>query len=155
MKVATLDNLRQFKALLMTYINQPNMENEWLQIVYPVGSIYMSMAETSPRILFGFGTWEQIKDTFLLTAGDTYNVGSTGGEAVHALTIDEMPAHTHAFKRHMLDRDDEGINTGESGYGVTNKTIDIYETTTDNTGGSQAHNNMPPYLTVYAWRRVE
>lgn len=68
---------------------------------YPIGSIYTSTKSASPAILFG-GTWVQIKDTFLLTAGDTYNAGATGGAATHthttgdhALTVAQMPAHTH------------------------------------------------------------
>ena len=62
--------------------------------VYPVGSIYMSTTNTNPSIIFG-GTWEQIKDRFLLSAGDTYEAGSMGGEANHTLTINEMPSHSH------------------------------------------------------------
>ena len=50
--------------------------------IYPVGSIYMSVNNTSPSTLFG-GTWEQIKDTFLLSAGNTYTAGNTGGSATH------------------------------------------------------------------------
>lgn len=67
-----------------------------LDLVYPVGSIYMSVASASPAILFG-GTWEQLKDRFLLGAGDTYTAGDTGGSASHTLTTDEMPSHSHTF----------------------------------------------------------
>ena len=59
---------------------------------YPVGAIYISTISTSPASLFG-GTWEQLKDRFLLGAGDTYAAGATGGEAAHALTVNEMPPH--------------------------------------------------------------
>lgn len=69
-----------------------------LKAVYPVGSIYMSMTDTNPNVLFGFGTWEQVKDRFLLSAGDTYKAGNTGGEATHSLTVDEMPSHKHTAK---------------------------------------------------------
>ena len=62
--------------------------------VYPVGSIYMSVNNTSPASLFG-GTWEQLKDRFLLGCGDTYSNGATGGEASHVLTEEEMPSHEH------------------------------------------------------------
>lgn len=64
--------------------------------VYPVGSIYMSINNVSPQVLFG-GTWQQIKDTFLLSAGDTHSAGSTGGEENHTLSESEMPSHNHAF----------------------------------------------------------
>ena len=62
--------------------------------IYPVGSIYMSVNSTSPASLFG-GTWEQLKDRFLIGAGNSYEVNATGGEATHTLTIDEMPKHSH------------------------------------------------------------
>jgi len=65
-----------------------------VDIIYPIGSIYITTNYVSPEILFG-GTWELIKDKFLLGAGDTYGAGSTGGEATHILTIDEMPSHQH------------------------------------------------------------
>lgn len=62
--------------------------------IYPVGSIYISVNNTSPSILFG-GEWEQIQEKFLLSAGNTHQAGTTGGEFTHTLTIDEMPAHNH------------------------------------------------------------
>ena len=58
--------------------------------LYPVGSIYMSVNSTSPAELFG-GTWEQIKDTFLLGSG-SYTLGATGGEKTHTLSESELPA---------------------------------------------------------------
>ena len=131
--------------------------------IYPIGSIYMSINETNPSELFG-GEWERIKDTFLLASGDTYEGGSTGGEATHTLTTDEMPSHTHTQNAHShtigsLKRYDISGNGGAAvgdGYGNTNN----YKTgsttaTNQNTGGGQAHNNMPPYLTVFMWKRTE
>lgn len=69
-----------------------------LNIFYPVGSIYTSTKSTSPATLFG-GTWIQIKDTFLLTAGDIYSAGSQGGSATHTHT---SAAHTHTTAGHAL-----------------------------------------------------
>ena len=111
---------------------------------YPVGSIYMSISDVSPATLFG-GTWERIKDVFLLSAGDTYTAGSTGGEATHTLTINEMPSHDHSVTK---------LNTAERGATGYNATWANGNTVTGSTGGDQPHNNMPPYLTVYMWKRV-
>lgn len=61
---------------------------------HPVGSLYWSSNATDPTSLFG-GSWERIKDKFILAAGDSYSRGSTGGEAVHTLSVSEMPSHTH------------------------------------------------------------
>lgn len=118
-----------------------------------IGEIHITTSNENPGVRFG-GTWEQIKDTFLLASGDIYSPGSTGGEAEHILTIDEIPSHVHGFQRHMLKNNDDGTNTGEDGYGVTNKTIDIYSALTTAVGGGQPHNNMPPYLAVYIWKRI-
>lgn len=128
-----------------------------LESIYPVGSIYLSINEINPANLFGFGTWEQIKDRFLLAAGDTYQAGSIGGEAEHTLTELEMPAHDHEFDRHQLWRDEQvppSTTTMGNGYGANNKTLPIYTDTTIATGAGESHNNMPPYLTVYMWKRI-
>ena len=121
---------------------------EILQIVYPVGSIYMSVNSASPATIFGFGTWEQIKDTFLLSAGDTYAAGATGGEATHTLTIDELPSHSHnlAAVHYVAGANDRQFSSGG------NWQQQDFDTKT--TGGGQAHNNMPPYLAVYVWKRT-
>jgi hypothetical protein len=135
------------------------IDNQIINIIYPVGSIYLSVSETNPEILFGFGKWEQIKDRFLLSAGDTYVSGSTGGEAEHKLTIDEMPSHTHRIKTD-IDSPDFNITWPEwteytwGWRQEENETIAPGASTTF-TGGNKSHNNMPPYLTVYMWKRVE
>lgn len=123
-----------------------------LSKVYPVGSIYMSLSSTDPKTLFG-GTWERLKDRFLLAAGDTYSAGATGGEATHTLTMDEMPSHNHYA----------AINGGTDSYGQNRTTISSFaikaqgyadSSTIFHTGGGAAHNNMPPYLAVYMWKRT-
>ena len=67
-----------------------------LQAVYPVGSIYCSYGSTSPETLFGFGSWTKIEGRFLLGANATYSLGSTGGEATVALTVAQLPSHSHS-----------------------------------------------------------
>lgn len=118
-----------------------------LKKLYAVGSIYMSTNSTSPAELFG-GTWERIKDKFLLGSGDSYSAGTTGGSATHTLTIDEMPTHSHQYYR-MKKGGDTWWVAGSNG------TIFTQEyTNTNSTGNGQAHNNMPPYLTLYIWKRT-
>lgn len=114
---------------------------------FPVGAIYMSVNNTNPGTLFG-GTWARIKDTFLLAAGDTYSAGSTGGEAKHTLTIDEMPAHTHGLPTWAAGSGQQSL-ANNNPEGVNHNWV-----ATDSTGGGQAHNNMPPYLAVYVWKRT-
>ena len=105
------------------------------------------MNRINPSTLFG-GTWEQIKDTFLLSAGDNYTGGSTGCEAEHTLTVDEMPSHKHVAPVYKSGSTDFQSGLNYSSGGSTNSSF------VQATGGSQAHNNMPPYLTVYMWKRI-
>ena len=124
---------------------------------YPVGSIYLSVNNTNPSTLFG-GVWQQIKDTFLLAAGDTYTAGSTGGEATHTLTKQEMPAHDHKGPaRYDNDYVDNFpvASTGSYPQAIgAVPTASSHTLTLTSNGGGQAHNNMPPYLTVYMWQRT-
>lgn len=124
---------------------------------YPVGSIYISTNSTSPASLFG-GTWEQLKDRFLLACGDTYSNGATGGEATHKLTVNEIPAHNHSGIVYIGNSQHISLSeSGNTGYNLSwSKTGNSSrgDISTTNAGGSQAHNNMPPYLTVYMWKRT-
>lgn len=65
-----------------------------VDIIYPVGSIYMSVNSVNPGTLFG-GTWQAISGRFLLAASSTYPLGTTGGAVNKQLSVNEMPAHTH------------------------------------------------------------
>lgn len=126
-------------------------ESAWLtaQGAYPVGAIYLSVLDANPAALFG-GTWERIGGRFLLGADSTYAAGSTGGEAKHTLTVDEMPRHNHEID-----------NLNASGSATPFMTVQAQDkrgfggnVQTMYAGGGKAHNNMPPYLAVYMWQRV-
>lgn len=116
---------------------------------YPVGSVYISTIPTSPAQLFG-GSWEQLQNRFLLGAGDSYTAGSTGGAATHTLTEDEMPSHNHwgVYRPDWYPHGETGQASGVSNGASNNQLF------TDKAGGGGAHNNMPPYLVVYMWKRV-
>ena len=120
---------------------------------------------TSPASFIG-GTWEQIKDSFILAAGDTYAAGSTGGEANHTLANNEMPSHSHIVtayynygwnvkvgfelgeiftsSNHVDITGSQSIGT-DTGRGYLGTNV---------SGGNKPHNNMPPYIAAYIWRRV-
>ena len=119
-----------------------------INYIYPIGSIYMSVNEVSPAAFIG-GTWEKIENRFLLAAGSDYATGSTGGEASHVLTIDEMPSH-----KHYLRLTKSNVASG-SNYARLSSTGDWNDQNlvTDE-GNNQPHNNMPPYLAVNIWKRV-
>lgn len=126
-------------------------ENAFLtaQGAYPVGAIYLSVNDTDPAMLFG-GTWERIGGRFLLGADDTYAAGSNGGEAEHTLTIDEMPKHNHEIDNLNSAGNATPFMTVQAqnkvGYGGNVQTMYA--------GGGKPHNNLPPYLSVFMWKRV-
>lgn len=139
----------------MSTIGKIKVGGTTYDIAYPVGSIYLSVNNTSPAELFG-GTWERLKDCFLLAAGDTYAAGSTGGEAQHKLTVDEMPKHNHYIAKGSLNTD---VGTQFDEYSAHQVESSIQEgmywtAYTTNVGGDNPHNNMPPYLAVYMWKRI-
>ena len=148
--------------------------NELVDMIYPVGSIYMSVNNVNPQYLFG-GTWEQIEDRFLLASGSTYSAGSTGGSA-NAVVVSHN--HTQASHTHTTTRNYVGINgncnwayastrqaasSGSTYFPYSDKNTDgITEPNTMTTvtptinsqGESGTGKNMPPYLTVYMWKRT-
>lgn len=127
--------------------------NYILDNVYPVGSIYMSVNSTNPKNLFG-GTWEQIQGKFLLGMDSSYPAGSTGGEATHKLTQGEMPKHNHIIYAPNAGGPEEGAALGFPEVGNSN-TWWAAACMTGKTGDNEAHNNMPPYLSVYIWKRTK
>lgn len=200
---------------------------------FPIGYIYLSVSNVNPSTYFG-GTWEQIKDVFLLSAGTTYTAGNTGGASTVTLTTSQIPSHTHGLNNHThsVGAHSHGLNSHTHTYsksattsGSTTLTIDqipshahnigrsgLYNSagyggfsqstgnaepfstgstgggkghthsitlssvntgaasgstansTVFNTGGNSgnttatgngsSHNNMPPYLVVYMWKRT-
>ena len=141
------------------------ISNYW-KTIYPVGSVYMSLNATSPETLFG-GKWLQIKDRFLLGVGDTYTPENTkGGEAEHTLTESELPQISGSFRVRNTGND-SGTASSATGKVTVANTQSTLTTLAYDSGNSQptqevalafgsgnAHNNMPPYETVYMWKRI-
>ena len=155
-----------------------------LDLIYPVGSIYLSVNSASPDTLFG-GTWEQIQGRFLLGMSSSYPAGSQGGEATHTLTEAEFPSHRHSIPSLSGSAASDGAHTHDvsggassggssaglesygSGYssfrvitnaaqsaGAHTHSVTTTASNTGYTGSGSAHNNMPPYLAVYIWKRT-
>lgn len=113
---------------------------------YPVGSIYLSVVNINPSTYFG-GTWEAIEGVFLLGCSSEYVAGTTGGEESHTLTVEEMPKHNHQMT--FYTGNPGGFQNAQQV--APNNSI---PRTTEMAGNNQPHNNMPPYLAVYMWKRI-
>ncbi len=127
--------------------------------LHPVGSIYISTSSTSPASTYG-GSWELLRDRFLIGAGNSYSGGATGGSTTVTLTESQMPEHYHVLNyagqpiKLWSDNNSQVWNSGgiKTNWGGGSQTAGTYETA--RVGGSQPHSNMPPYLAVYMWKRL-
>lgn len=72
----------------------------------------------------------------------SYVAGDVGGEALHTLTVTELPSHNHGLERIG------GPSAGVLGYGLASLQTQVPFRQTLNTGGGQAHNNMQPYVVL-------
>lgn len=187
-----LRNKLKTDVLMISQQNPPltnsqinSVRKNLIDIIYPVGSIYISTNSTNPKNIWG-GQWSPIEGRFLLGANNTYSAGTTGGAATVTLTTNQIPKHTHGSKTltgSTAMRALDGANTPnklqapsgivgrskttsvESWYSTSGRTVisdtNSYNTITVNAthehasvGGGAAHNNMPPYLAVYMWKRT-
>ena len=184
-------------------------EKYYVHPYFPIGSIYINISNINPSTYFG-GTWERLKDRFLLAVGDVYKENTTGGSESVTLTTDQIPSHNHGLNNHTHSYAKANSSTGDTvltidqipshshaisspfykfaelAYGVHgdvfkgekhqdssfstaatgggkghNHSISTTSTNsgtasgnTVNTGGGKSHSNMPPYLTVYMWKRT-
>lgn len=125
---------------------------EVLRKVYPVGSIYISTISTNPNTLFGFGTWAAFGAGKTLVGldsgdGDFDTSEETGGAKTHTLTVDEMPSHQHT---QALGGSLSTSPNAPGGYVIGNENSSLVNAT----GGGSAHNNLPPYIVTYFFKRT-
>lgn len=148
---------------------------------FPVNSLYLSLGNENPNTLWLGTTWQKQENRFLLGAGSTYGLGSTGGNANISLGINNIPrhrhkvdstsasvpAHVHSIKPPDSNSDNgygkcatggqgtegTGIATFNSGSagGGSTGTFSPY---TDYQGNGQSFSIMPPYLAVNIWKRT-
>lgn len=126
-----------------------------VDLIYPIGSIFISTNDTNPFEVMGIGTWEKIEDRFLLASGTKHENGSTGGEENHTLTINEMPKHSHKIKYDSVGWTAIKQSHGTNGIVEYNESSYDGQYSTEEVGNGNAHNNMPPYLAVNMWKRTE
>ena len=141
-------------AAAISQINGEDLAGkEFYDYVRTEGAVLFSFnPDFSPAARYG-GSWENITGRFLIGAGGSYELGSTGGEANVTLTINEIPAHDHAVNVYNIEMD---APSGE--LVIPPAKVDAQNTLvgypTKNAGGGQPHNNMPPYIACNIWRKV-
>ncbi len=129
-----------------------------MNIVYPVGSVFIGVVSTNPdTLLFGgtsLTTWAAFGAGKVLVGIDSSDtdfdaVEETGGAKTHTLTISEMPAHTHTTTLRG-----NGENETQNFPAAGDSLDPSRSMTSGSTGGGGSHNNLQPYIVVYMWKRT-
>ena len=130
------------------YLTAVEPTNDHLDSIYPIDSIYISYSHKSPASLFG-GSWVRISNAFLWATTSGGTIGATGGESEVTLTIGQIPSHSHGSTYTSMDG-----YTKDLGWLSTSSGNKLVFANVSN-GGGGAHNNMPPYIQVSVWRRID
>lgn len=125
------------------------IKEEVYKEMYPVGHVLISFDSANPA---KYGTvWERTGEgRMLIGVSSDYAVGATGGEAEHTLTVDELAPHEH----NITPVNTTGTAGSSTAIWFKYSAANEGSLRTDATGTGQPHNNMPPYIAVYMWRRV-
>lgn len=146
--------------------------SNFLLAAHPVGSIYQTISPENPAVTFGGGTWERIENRFIMGASDTYPAGSTGGSTAHEheyklefmwrlgalVGYPTSAITTYNYKTQSWNDNNKKVNDGQ--YTLANDGFsstygekpggEIYSVT----GNTASSSSIPPYYSVYIWRRV-
>jgi hypothetical protein len=141
---------------------------------FPVGSVFVSVVATDPATLLGYGTWSAFGAGRMMVGFDSGDadfdaVEETGGAKTVTLTEAQIPSHTHSVTdpghTHLTQRYPTATG-GSSGFTIdtsmsgtpADNTLATKSATTGisvgNTGSGAAHNNLPPYIVCYLWKRT-
>ena len=135
--------------------NTKSVASPQIDLFYPVGSYYeTSDANFDPNVTWG-GTWVlETSGQVHVSAGTGYNIGDTGGEATHTLTVNEMPHHRHdialynsGYSQQSSARDCVTTNAWSDRWSLVGDYM-------DGVGRNDPHNNMQPYIVVNRWHRT-
>lgn len=146
--------------------------SNFLLAAHPVGSIYQTISPENPAVTFGGGTWERIEGRFIMGASDTYPAGSTGGSTAHEheyklefmwllgalVGYPTSAITTYNYKTQSWNDNNKKVNDGQytlanDGFSSTYGEKPGGETYSV-TGNTASSSSIPPYYSVYIWRRV-
>ena len=133
-----------------------------LEVIYPPGAVYISFSTVEPEIIFGFGVWEAIEGQFLLGSSADYPFGSTGGSADAVIVSHSHKSSTNG--EYIVTSGDTAANNTRVAYsasgnrwvdGQTSESDFHHRASTNTVGEDKIGKNMPPYIAVNMWMRVE
>lgn len=152
-----------------------NLKGDIVDIMWPVGSIYISetvsdkdVVENRFKKIGKDTTWVAYGEGKVLVGSGTgtdsngktqvfsvLNNGQNLGEYTHKLTVQEMPSHNHA--QFVLSNPDTGSFSGRKDYAGDYSNMSAYTqgVPTGYAGGDNYHNNIQPYTTVYMYKRTK
>jgi len=142
-------------------------DQEALNIFYPVGTYYTTMDDTFDPNVSLIGTWVRDTNGLVTVATNSSDVGATGGEERHTITVNEMPAHTHTTRIGSVrpwtasKAPDQSSLTSTWSRAYGNGTIgsyprcSMYGTATFSCSKSgDDHNNIMPSKIAIRWHRT-
>lgn len=128
-----------------------------------VGQPFITATDEDPHELWAETRWRKLEDRFMLGSGLRAH-GAVGGDETHTLSLAEAPAHDH--KPNVWDAviapgywqgtiSANTVTTGGNLEAYNNINRNTQDYPTSSSGGSQPHNNMPPYEVFDIWIRTE
>jgi len=158
------------KGELITGTMPSYERSDIVNMIYPVGSVYMSLSDTEPAAIFG-GTWEKIQERFLLASGESYAAGGTGGAIGHShmygvslagyygALVGEKSAYIGVLKDGTGDcagMSSENWKTAEelANSSTTTTSITVSPHHYKSTANTSTSDTLPPYLAVNVWKRT-
>ena len=146
-------------------LNSTGIATTFVNLVYPVGAIYISYVSTNPGTIWTDTTWTAHAAGRIIVSlnsgdGDFDSPGETGGSKTHTLTSATMAQHQHDFK--SFPGYNENPNTWISFFTGNYAALSVtrgggqanYVKNSGSTGSGQAHPIVQPYVVAYMWRRT-
>ena len=147
--------------------NEYVTKGELIEIIYPVGSIYITTNGQNPGEYLG-GEWESYGEGRTIVGAGTgtdsnnvqkvFEINETGGEYEHTLTADELAKHKHNFEymgtQYAGYRQAYEVGTHLTFFVGKPTAGDMKYITIASNGGDQPHNNIQPYIVTYIWKRI-
>lgn len=152
-KIKVGNGSSEWTALPYLFLGYTQMDI--LNFLYPVGSIKITTTAENPGTIVG-GTWERWGNGRMMLGVDENDADFAsaeliGGEKNHTLTTEEMPAHSHSA---TLPTSGQPLTARIQGNEENALEVGTSDAETTSVGGGQAHNNMPPFITCYLWKRT-